>query len=240
MHPFCTLSPFFSSGFSPPFPPSSLVSAVPGPVFLFQNTNRCNTVQRLLWGGDYKFTPDPHLDRRSMACTPLRRSTHYNDTTSQSSFSVFLPDLVDAWRARRPHRRAFTFTNGRVFARLDRIYVSDPLLPCASCPTVGRAPLADHCPVSVTLLGLQPPAVGRQRRRLRLGFLSSPALLQRLQDWVDAQAPPPDHGTLIATWWPAFKRDLSSLCRELQRASALPAPAVGEARAALDAVAGRW
>ena len=45
MHPFCTLSPFFSSGFSPPFPPSSLVSAVPGPVFLFQNTNRCNTVQ---------------------------------------------------------------------------------------------------------------------------------------------------------------------------------------------------
>ena len=53
--------------------------------------------QRLLWGGDYNFTPDPHLDRRSMACTPLRRSTHYNDTTSQSSFSVFLPDLVDAW-----------------------------------------------------------------------------------------------------------------------------------------------
>ena len=45
MHPFCTLSPFFSSGFSPPFPPSSLVSAVSGPVFLFQNTNRCNTVQ---------------------------------------------------------------------------------------------------------------------------------------------------------------------------------------------------
>ena len=45
MHPFCTLSPLFSSGFSPPFPPSSLVSAVPGPVFLFQNTNRCNTVQ---------------------------------------------------------------------------------------------------------------------------------------------------------------------------------------------------
>ena len=46
MHPFCTLSPFFSSGFSPPFPPSSLVSAVPGPVFLFQNTNSCNTVQQ--------------------------------------------------------------------------------------------------------------------------------------------------------------------------------------------------
>ena len=42
--------PLFSSGFSPPFPPSSLVSAVPGPVFLFQNTNRCNTVQYVLLG----------------------------------------------------------------------------------------------------------------------------------------------------------------------------------------------
>ena len=130
--------------------------------------------QRLLWGGDYNFTPDPHLDRRSMACSPLRRSTHYNDTTSQSSFSVFLPDLVDAWRARRPHRRAFTFTNGRVFARLDRIYVSDSLLPCASCPTVGRAPLADHCPVSVTLLGLQPLLLAASAAAC--GLASSPPL----------------------------------------------------------------
>ena len=40
------LSPPFSAAASPlPSPPSSLVAAVPGPVFLFQNTNRCNTVQ---------------------------------------------------------------------------------------------------------------------------------------------------------------------------------------------------
>ena len=63
MHPFCTLSPFFSSGFSPPFPPSSLVSAVPGPVFLFQNTNRCNTVQY------YSAPGTPH----TRAAPPRRR-----------------------------------------------------------------------------------------------------------------------------------------------------------------------
>ena len=83
------------------------------------------------------------------------------------------------------------------------------------------------------LVSYHPLSRSRRGQRCRV-------IVQRLQDWVDAQAPPPDHGTLIATWWPAFKRDLSSLCRELQRASALPAPAVGEARAVLDAVAGRW
>ena len=196
--------------------------------------------QRLVWGGDYNFTPDSHLDRRSIARTPLRRSTYQGDASSQSCFSLLLPGLVDVWRSRHPRRRAFTFTNGSVFARLDRIYVSESLLPCASSPTIGRAPLADHCSASVTLLGLQPPAVGRQRRRLRLGFLSSPALLQRLQDWVAAHAPPEDPSTLVATWWPEFKRGLSSICRELQRAAARPEVAVGEARAALDAVAGRW
>ena len=196
--------------------------------------------QRLVWGGDFNFTPSPHLDRRSLSRTPLRLSTHRNDASSQSSFSLFLPGLVDLWRERHPTRRAFTFTNGSVFARLDRIYVSQPLLPSASCPTIGRAPVSDHCHVSFTLLGLQPPALGRQRRRVRLGFLSSPALMQRLRDWLAAQAPPDDPGALIASWWPHFKRRLIARCRELHRAAASPVAAVEEARAALDAVSRRW
>ena len=196
--------------------------------------------RRLVWGGDFNFTPDPHLDRRSLNRTPLRRTTCSNDTSSQSCFSLYLPGLVDVWRERHPTRRAFTFTNGSAFARLDRIYVSQPLTSYASCPSVGRAPVADHCPVSCTLLGRQSPAVGRQRRRLRLGFLSSPALLQRLQDWLAEQAPPEDPRTLVAVWWPDFKRRLSSLCRELQRTAARPTGAVEEALAALDSVARRW
>ena len=196
--------------------------------------------RQLVWGGDFNFTPDPGLDRRTLTRTPLRRSTCASDARSQSCFSLFLPHLVDVWRERRPTRRAFTHTNGSLFSRLDRIYVSRPLLPNASCPTVGRAPLADHCPVSLTLLGRHPPAVGHQRRRLRLGFLSSPALLQRLQEWLAEQAPPDDPHTLVSTWWPDFKRRLSSLCRELQRVATRPAAVVEEAMAALDSVARRW
>lgn len=195
--------------------------------------------QRLVWGGDYNFTPDPHLDRRSIANVPLRRCTYCSDSSSQSSFSLFLPGLVDVWRVRHPGRRAFSFSNGSVFCRLDRIYVSDPLLPFTTSPTVSPAPLADHCPVSVTLLGLKPPSVGRQRRRLRLGFLSSPALCQQLEEWLAQQAPPTDPHALLV-WWPAFKRRLYAVCVALHRASREAGAAVVAARAALDSLAARW
>ena len=195
--------------------------------------------QRLVWGGDYNFTPDPHLDRRSIANVPLRRCTYCSDSSSQSSFSLFLPGLVDVWRVRHPGRRAFSFSNGSVFCRLDRIYVSDPLLPFTTSPTVSPAPLADHCPVSVTLLGLKPPSVGRQRRRLRLGFLSSPALCQQLEEWLAQQAPPTDPHALLV-WWPAFKRRLYAVCVALHRASREAGAAVVTARAALDSLAARW
>ena len=57
--------------------------------------------QRLVWGGDYNFTPDPHLDRRSIANIPLRRCTYCSDSSSQSSFSLFLPGLVDVSHGER-------------------------------------------------------------------------------------------------------------------------------------------
>lgn len=195
--------------------------------------------RRLVWGGDYNFCPDSHLDRRSIANVPLRRSTHANDSSSQSAFSLLLPDLVDIWRVRHPGRRAFSYSNGSVFARLDRFYVSWALAPFATGPAISRAPLSDHCPVSFTLLGLVPPSVGRQRRRLRLGFLASSPLRARLQDWLAAQQPPADHHALLV-WWPAFKRRLYSFCGGLQREHTAMGAELAGARAELDAVASAW
>ena len=197
--------------------------------------------QRLVWGGDYNFTPDPHLDRRSLARVPLRRSTHSSDAATQSAFSLLLPQLVDVWRLRHPTRRAFTYTNGSVFARLDRIYVSAALLPHTTGNTVSSAPVADHCPVAATIVGTLPPFVGRQRRRLRLGFLAAPALVSQLAAWVEAQAQqaPADHHALLA-WWPGFKRRLYATCTALQRASLQDGEAETAARTALDALAAKW
>lgn len=197
--------------------------------------------QQLLWGGDFNFTPDPHLDRRSLARTPLRRSTHHSDVASQSAFDLLLPQLVDIWRHRHPSRRAFTYTNGSVFGRLDRIYVSASLLPHTTAATVSTAPIADHCPVAATVVGTLPPSIGQQRRRLRLGFLGTPALAQQLSAWIEEQAhhAPTDHHALLI-WWPGFKRRIYSVCRTLQRASYQSGASETAARAALDALAARW
>ena len=57
----------------PPFPTSSLVSAVPGPVFLFQNTNRCNTVQY------HTHATNPHA---TLACPPTKALATPNSPTA--------------------------------------------------------------------------------------------------------------------------------------------------------------
>jgi exonuclease III len=153
--------------------------------------------RRLIWAGDFNFTPDPHLDRRSLARTPLRRTTCASDRSSQACFSLLVPSITDLWRHAHPTRRAFTFTNGSVCARLDRVYVSTELLPYSTSPTISRRPLADHCPVSGALLGTLPASHGRQRRRVRLGFLSSTSLTQEFTDWLADRPLPDDPVTLL-------------------------------------------
>lgn len=106
----------------------------------------------LVWAGDFNFTPAPHQDRSSLSHTPLRRSTAASDASSQAAFSL-IPDLCDLWRNRNPILRAFTFTNGSVCARLDRVYVSTAILPFSASPTISPRSISDHCPISATLLG---------------------------------------------------------------------------------------
>ena len=98
--------------------------------------------------------------------------------------------------------------------RLDRIYVSAALLPYSTSHTISRAPVADHCPVSCILLGCLPTSAGRQRRRVRLGFLSSPALCQQLGEWLAAHPAPYDPAALVL-WWAGFKRLLAATCTAL-------------------------
>lgn len=196
--------------------------------------------QALLWGGDYNFTPDPSLDRRCPLGLQVPEATRRSDAASQAAFSLLLPSLLDVWRERRKERRSFTFSNGTVFARLDRLYGSASLSPFLSSPTVSCLPTSDHCPVSVTLLGQEPPAVGKPPRWLRTTFLSSPTLAGQLCDWLNEQGLPADPGTLVTAWYPAYKRRLLSKCRELGRAAAQPPAAVPAAAEALDAATRAW
>ena len=187
-----------------------------------------------LWGGDFNFVPAPHLDRLGHAA-----GAAHPDVGTQQRWQEALPGMLDVWRVRHPGRRAFTYVHSQAASRLDRFYISAFLLPWVAVCSVGRRTLSDHRPISLTLVGLQPSSTGRGLRRARLGFVSSPSLLQQMQAWLAQQlaaAPAGDHALLA--WWPQFKRRLSTKCGELHRASrrmSQEAEGAGEQLAALHA-----
>ncbi|KAI3427913.1 hypothetical protein D9Q98_006305 [Chlorella vulgaris] len=187
--------------------------------------------RQLLWGGDFNFAPQPHLDRLGhVAGVP------HADVGTAQRWRDALPGLVDVYRVRHPGRRVFTYVNPHSASRLDRFYSSPALLPHIAVCSVRDRCLSDHRPVSLTLVGLLPSGVGPGLRRARLGFFSSPALLLQMTAWLTAQlaeAPADDLAFLL--WWPPFKRRWLSKCGELHAASRLMAQG---AEAAGDQLAG--
>lgn len=174
---------------------------------------------QLLWGGDFNFVPSPPQDRLAAAPGPTAAAAH-PDMGTQRRWAEALPDLVDAWRQRHPSRRAYTYVVPHHASRLDRFYVSAPLMPRVAGCTIGQLSLGDHRPISLTLAGLCPSALGPHRPRVRVGFLASAPLVQELQAWLDQElaAAPTDHmGALL--WWPSFKSRLAVRCAALHHAS---------------------
>lgn len=177
--------------------------------------------RHLVWGGDFNFVPDPLRDR--LMLDPAAAAAH-PDVGTQRRWAECLPVLADAWRQRHPSRRGFTYVSGTAASRLDRFYVSSVLLPRVAVCSISSRTVGDHRPVSLSLVGLQPSALGPPRARVRVDFASSPPLLQAFKDWLDEQlalAPADDLGLLV--WWPLFKRDCADKCAALQRARRLEA-----------------
>jgi len=186
----------------------------------------------LLWGGDFNFAPNLHLDRLGYAV-----GAQHADVGTQQRWQQALPGLRDAFRARHPHRRAFTYVHGQHASRIDRFYVSPPLLSYVAVCSVRRRTFSDHCPVSLALVGLLPAATGPGLRRARLAFLSSPSLHEDMQSWLSQQlptAPDDDHAFLV--WWPSFKRAILTKCGELYRSSRLLSRDAEAAGAELEAL----
>lgn len=190
--------------------------------------------RQLLWGGDFNFAPCPARDRLSAGAAAAGL---HPDTGTQRCWERALPELIDAWRARHPSRRSYTYVVPHHASRLDRFYTSPALLPRVAACTIARPAAGDHRPVSLSLVGLHPSSVGPPRPRLRLGFLSSPALAQDFKAWLDQELAdaPGDHLSMLL-WWPAFKRRLAIRCAALHRASRQLAQGAADAQAALAAL----
>ena len=89
-------------------------------------------------GGDWNFVEDVNLDRQGI-------STYVGDAGKKEMKSLrddFF--LIDAFRARQPNCKKFSFRTGASSGRLDRWYVADHMRPWLDSVTYEPCPWSDH------------------------------------------------------------------------------------------------
>lgn len=200
-----------------------------------------------LWGGDYNFAPIPALDRVTDG-QPVRAS--HPDAATGAHWVQQLPEIIDAFRSRHPHRKEYSRLHRRGASRIDHIYVSLCGLPYVSASEVvrkvpGSGSISDHRPVMLRFLHQSPLAsvqerTGRRRTlapRVHTDFLKDNDLAQEYRTAVAAwAAQAPEDATRLLAWWPHFKSRLAALARKLNskfRAQHVAAAIAAEARLAL-------
>ena len=185
-----------------------------------------------LWGGDFNFVPDAVVDRTSTAASITGSHPDYG---VQRWWREHLSELRDAFRHRHPTTRSYTRFGGTSASRLDRLYVSEGLLPFlvytsahpgARSGGAAGGFLSDHRPVTATIAARCPLAVGGQqpqRRplpRVRLGFAKTPALMSELALWVEGELEhEPAEATALLSWWASLKGRLARRCLALNTRS---------------------
>eukprot|EP00887_Chlorella_sp_A99_P007506 scaffold2.g7506.t1 len=191
-----------------------------------------------VWAGDYNFVERPALDRYSKRDAAGARA-RAEARVAAAWRGAWQGSLVDAFRRRRPQGRRYTRYGPSSAARLDRFYVSSGLTEWVASAAVGEergaeAGLSDHRPVTLALAartGVPGAAPPRGPPRLRLRFLAREELVATLQGQLTAlAAQAPEAPGQLLTWWPSFKRRVSSLVARQDKAarSALP-PSVSAA-----------
>ena len=186
-----------------------------------------------VWVGDWNFVEHVGQDRLT---------TRQSDAAERSVVAEWrrclaglAVQLVDVYRQRNPGSRTYTHFSPVGAARLDRFYISSPFVEwIASARVDGRLPAAragadsDHRPIAMDLIPrpTATPAGAPRRPRLRLRFLTQPALRQQFADGLAALAAeaPPEPQDLLA-WWPGFKHRLHQLGKRLDRAARAVLPA---------------
>lgn len=164
--------------------------------------------------GDFNFVQTAMLDRRSVSTAP---TTQWHDTVPSAAWNRHMHEVHDAWRVLHPQRCAFTYVRSDAASRLDRIYVTSPLLrQMVACTHADQAPaVSDHCPVFVQLLPAHTGVLGPGLPRLRLSLQPDAHCRQCLRDWLTSQQPPAAADELVDSWWPTFTARLRDKVREL-------------------------
>lgn len=158
-------------------------TAADRPGFFTGDLARLLPADRLLVGaGDWNFVGDLR-DVVGAAASPHRMAgaVEFDAVAGQHG-------LVDAWRHLHPDTRAATHfaTNGHGGARLDRWYVSAPLLGAVSAARIVQGLPGDHLGVDLTITPPTTIPLGPGRFRLPLHFLSDSGFYDRTSQCITA------------------------------------------------------
>ena len=175
-----------------------------------------------VWGGDFNFVEDQHLDR-----VTTRQSNAAEQLTAaawQTRLTQLKAPLVDVFRHLHPSRRSYSHFSRSGAARLDRFYVAEQLLPHVAAAAVGELPpstsatfCSDHRPVTLELTPKTSTSLPHNPvRRLRLHFAADPALARQFEEQAAAAASEaPAEAAALVEWWPSFKRRVTAIARRL-------------------------
>lgn len=118
---------------------------------LAYHVNQCSDGVIII-GGDYNCTLSPSLDR---LCMP---NEHRPKLSSALKEVIDSNKLCDTWRRLHPHEKKYSWhrnnphsVNGVSKARLDRFYVSFPLIPSLHSCRILPCTLSDHCAISLKI-----------------------------------------------------------------------------------------
>lgn len=169
-----------------------------------------------VWCGDWNFVHGCiTVERRSLQADLQAQVSSHHDVGTARVFSAQFPNMVDVFRHLHAHARSFTHVTPTSAARLDRIYVSEQVLPClAQCCTSG-ATVSDHRLVMMALTARQPCEFGPGLPRVRMHFWQHAHLRSAFTTWlVEQLGLAPEGGLALITWWLDFK---GRMARYLQR-----------------------
>lgn len=198
--------------------------------------------QALLLGGDWNFVEHQGLDRVSRPplpqqaqqqqqpqqqaagpAQPQQPQQRQQQPPSARHLHSTLPQLTDAFRAKHPRTRSFTFHSSRHASRLDRWYVGPSLQPHLGSCFVGTQTPSDHRPVVLDLFPRARVDQGPGLRRIRLQYFwdddaARTEFEQFLQQEAASAPDVEDDGTgaqAMLAWWGGFKGRVSSKAGEL-------------------------
>ncbi|KZV82217.1 DNase I-like protein, partial [Exidia glandulosa HHB12029] len=127
--------------------------------------------------GDFN-NVEENIDRLPMRLNDIDAMDTFNDLRAKY-------ELIDGWRTTYPDSKAFTFKqyNGHSQSRLDRIYCTNEMLAgCRNWQIEESGLVTDHKLVSVELVDLKQPFIGKGRPVIPLHIVKDRTLNKVIQE----------------------------------------------------------